>query len=167
MIWVFSRYQLFIPTKMVGMPKFISASLRGGRHIGTLAHWHIGTLAHWHIGTLKGSFRRAFMICSEGESFEKEIKHLKFVFTKINKYPTDVVEKTLREVREKIENTTQTRTVTNQRETNTVVDSIVSPHVTLPYIGKEGHKIVQGFKRYLRYLEIYNQILISRLKVKN
>ena len=107
-------------------------------------HWKTFMQDILKIGTLKGLFRRAFMICSEGESFEKEIAHLKFVFTKINKYPTDVVEKTSREVREKIENTTQTRTVANQRETNTVVDSIVTPHVILPYIGKEGHKIVQG-----------------------
>ena len=94
-------------------------------------HWKAFASDIWKIGTLKGLFRRAFMImiCSEGELFEKENKHLKFVFTKINKYPTDVIEKTFREVREKIENTTQTRIVANQRETNTVVDSIVTPHV--------------------------------------
>ena len=36
------------------------------------------------------------------EYLEKEINHLKFVFTKINKYPKFIVEKTLKGVKEKI-----------------------------------------------------------------
>ena len=56
-------------------------------------HWKPLAPDIWQIGKLKGLFRRAIMICSEGESFENEIKHLKLFF---NQYPTDVVEKTFK-----------------------------------------------------------------------
>ena len=57
----------------------------------------------WKIGTLKCLIKRALLVCSDQTSLEKEIKHLKFVFTLINKYPLKIVDKTLREVWDKFE----------------------------------------------------------------
>ena len=45
-------------------------------------HWKSFAPDIWKIRTLKGLFRRAFKICSKDEASDKEIKHLKFVFTK-------------------------------------------------------------------------------------
>ena len=45
-------------------------------------HWKSFAPDIWKIVTLKGLIRRAFKICSEDEALDKEIKHLKFVFTK-------------------------------------------------------------------------------------
>ena len=39
--------------------------------------------------------------------------------------------------------------INNSENENHIVDYVVNPHISLPYIGKEGHKIVQGFQRYL------------------
>ena len=94
-------------------------------------------------------FRIAFKICSEDESLDKEIKHLKFVFTKINKYPAYIVDKTLKGVLEKIETPITEEILDSQHNSNNTLDPNVTPHITLPYTGEEGQKIIQGFKRFL------------------
>ena len=113
-------------------------------------HWKSFASDIWKIGKLKGLFRRAFKICSEDEALDKEIKHLKFVFTKINKYPAYIVDKTLKGVQEKIETPITEEVLDSQQNSNNTLDSNVTPRITLPsYKGKEGQKIIQGFKRFL------------------
>ena len=111
-------------------------------------HWQSFAPDIWKIGTLKGLFRRAFLVCSNEQFLQKEISHLKFVFTKINKYPNSVVEKSLKEVKEKLQTTAGPE---NNRQdlTNDETVSIVTPHISLPYGGKQGQGIVQKFKKYL------------------
>ena len=71
--------------------------------------WDAFASRAWKIGTLKGLLRRAFSICSTKESQEKEIKFLKHVFTKINGYPSRVVNDTLHDVRNKVQTELQQR----------------------------------------------------------
>ena len=66
-------------------------------------HWNAFAPASWKIGTLKGLFRRAYLVCSTKSCLENEIKDLKYVFTKINHYPSKIVHKTLCDVIKKIE----------------------------------------------------------------
>ena len=112
-------------------------------------HWKSFAPDIWKIGTLKGLFRRAFLICSEDKYLQKELKHLKFVFTKINKYPQNVVEKTLKEVRDKIVNIDRIPldSLSQPKEQS---QPLITPYICLPYNGKEGHKLIITFKNYLK-----------------
>ena len=112
-------------------------------------HWKSFAPNIWKIGTLKGLFRRAFIVCSHEEYRKKEINHLKFVFTKINKYPMHIVEKTLKEVQEKIQASTTIQN-NNQVPDTTNAEPSITPLIRLPNTGKQGHHIVQKFKKYLR-----------------
>ena len=58
-------------------------------------NWDAFASRSWKIGTLKGLFRRAYMICSTEVKKQNEIKFLKHVFTKVNGYPSRVVNNTL------------------------------------------------------------------------
>ena len=73
---------------------------------------------------------------------------MKFVFTSINKYPVTVFEKTLREVKEKCVDNILVDDIIIPLEPGNNVD-VVTPHIGLPYKGKEGHNLVQKFKKYL------------------
>ena len=65
-------------------------------------NWEAFASRSWKIGTLQGLLRRAFLVCSTKEAQDKEIKFLKHIFTKVNGYPSRVVNDTLHKVRNKI-----------------------------------------------------------------
>ena len=113
-------------------------------------NWLSFATRSWKIGTLKGLFRRAFMICSTEEAKEKEIKFLKHVFTKINGYPSRVVNKTLFEVKSKIEreNTASNNVDNSLLQNNPMVEPEMSkaPYICLPYKGQEGEGILKKFR---------------------
>ena len=81
---------------------FITEVYRKKTDTNIYLHWKAYAPDTWKIGTLKGLFRRAFLICSEEEGLRKEINHIKEVFSKINRYPGSVINKTLKNVEEKI-----------------------------------------------------------------
>ena len=64
-------------------------------------NWNSYAPRTWKIGTLHGLLQRAFTICSDESDVEKEIKHLKSIFAKINGYPMQVIENTITKVRNK------------------------------------------------------------------
>ena len=75
-------------------------------------------------------------MCEEG--LNKEIKYLKFVFTKVNGYPSRMVYNTLQDVIKKME---QESNRVNQEETpvnnsECVKEDVVYPHISFPYKGK-------------------------------
>ena len=78
--------------------------------------WDAFASRSWKVGTLKGLLRRAFSICSTKESQDKEIKFLKHVFTKINGYPSRVVNNTIYEVRNKMESEIQQQQQQQQQQ---------------------------------------------------
>ena len=119
-------------------------------------HWDSFCPKSWKIGTLKGLVRRAHIVCSEKTGLEKEIKHLKSVFTKINGFPSRVVNNTISQVENKI-----SREITENYQmengngasanvTNNQTD--VFPYIILPYKGRSGEKKLGKFKGFLRNL---------------
>ena len=119
-------------------------------------NWKSFSPKAWKIGTLKGLFRRAYVVCSEKTTLEKEINHLKKVFTKINGYPSKVVYNTLQDVIKKIgreailESTSlvsESNGGGNMGEVSTQEEFF--PHICLPYKGFEGEKVINNFKNYL------------------
>ena len=86
------------------------------------------------------------------------MKFLKYVFTKLNGYPSKVVYKTFREVNKKIEeertfnvNSYQNEPIreqgNNQSDDN---KTEVTPHICLPYFGEQGENLLNKFKGQLR-----------------
>ena len=117
-------------------------------------NWESFTTRSWKIGTLKGLFRRAFMICSTSGALERELKQLKHVFTKVNGYPSKTVNKTLHEVKSKLERETALEGSGTDRANTQVVSSnddkeVSIPYICLPYKGKEGEGVLNKFKGYL------------------
>ena len=82
---------------------FITEVFRKENDTNIYINWKSFAPRDWKIGTLKGLFRRAYLVCSEEEGLNKEIKYLKFVFTKVNGYPSRMVYNTLQDVIKKME----------------------------------------------------------------
>ena len=64
-----------------------TAVYRKDTHNDLYLHWNSFTPISWNRGTLKLLISRAYMVCSNETLLEKELKHLKHVFHKINGYP--------------------------------------------------------------------------------
>ena len=119
-------------------------------------NWKSFSPKSWKIGTLKGLFRRAFVVCSAKRSLEKEIIFLQNVFTKVNGYPSRVVNKTLWEMRKTISREKELE-VNSDRENIVNVDppkekekeNEVFHHLCLPYKGVEGENVMKKFNSYL------------------
>ena len=112
----------------------------------------------WKIGTLKGLIRRAFTVCSTSEYRENEVAFLKKIFTKTNGFPSKVVSKVIKEVRDKMANETALNpipSIPNVRplEPATVdpqsSNDVCTPFMCLPYKGQQGEQIVRKFKDVL------------------
>ena len=129
---------------------FVTEVYRKATDTNIYINWKSFAPKAWKIGTLGGLFRRAHIICSCKEGLDKEIKHLKFVFTKINGYPNKLVHSTLHKVVKKLE---QQRVVQQPlvQETNVTVQAqpIVHPHICLPYKGEPGDQVLKKFKNWL------------------
>ena len=122
-------------------------------------NWKSFSLKTWKIGTLKGLFRRAYLICSNENFLEEEVKYLKHVFIKKNGYPSKQVHKTLNEIKKKFqeknlfrENNVLNRPVVGQEINNEGVQDqrIFYEHMCLPYFGKQGESILDKFKKEIK-----------------
>ena len=117
-------------------------------------NWKSFSPTSWKIGTLKGLFRRAHIICSEKSGLDKEISHLKYVFSKINDYPSKVVNNTLQQVVKTLEREKHLETLTpivrelaTSHETPKKVE--VFPYMSLPYKGLDGENIINNLKNHV------------------
>ena len=72
--------------------KLNTAVYRKDTHNDLYLHWNSFTPVSWKRGTLKSLISRAYMVCSNETLLEKELKHLKHVFHKINGYPWWVID---------------------------------------------------------------------------
>ena len=126
-------------------------------------NWKSFSSKSWKIGTLKGLFRRAFVVCSAKRSLETEITFLKNIFTKVNGYPSKVVNKTLWEIRKNIskekelENNSARENFVNN---NTPKNEEIFHHMCLPYKGIEGEIVINNFMSYL------NRFLPKNVKLR-
>ena len=133
---------------------FITEVYRKKTDTNLYINWKSFSPKSWKIGTLKGLFRRAYVICSEKSGLDREIAHLKHVFTKVNGYPSKVVYNTLQEVTKTIEKENNVVNVIPGNENNNVENSECSgkeifPHMCLPYKGPEGEEVINRLKGYL------------------
>ena len=134
---------------------FITEVSRKESDTNIYLHWKSFAPIGWKIGTLKGLCRRAYMICSEKSGLEKELNHLKFVFTKINGFPSKIVHKTLYQVKKTIEQESNLRLPTTSNVDNNINQNStnceeVHPYIVLPFKGKEGGNILYGLKKQLK-----------------
>ena len=76
---------------------------------------------------------------------------MKQVFIKVNQYPKNVVDNTLKSVKAKFsENSTNPPEVAvDNNVTSVSVQEIVHPHIILPYNGFKGENVLRGFKKAL------------------
>ena len=129
---------------------FITEVYRKKTDTNIYLHWNSFSPDTWKIGTLKGLFRRAFLVCSEEEGLKKEIEHLKFVFSKINRYPDNVIKNTSKSLEEKIRLETLpigSEPSMNEEGANEIsTENITHPYMVLPYKGDLGNKILHKFK---------------------
>ena len=125
-------------------------------------HWNACAPASWKIGTLKGLFRRAHLVCSTKSGLQNEIKHLKYVFTKINCYPSKIVHKTLNDVIKKIEseNALESQTIVLSQNNEVAPEVEISPYFCLPYKGHQGETLMNNFKGFV------NKLLPTNVKPK-
>ena len=94
-------------------------------------------------------------MCSTADSIKKEIAYLKHVFTKINGYPSKIVDKILEETRRKCNEPAQPEqqpVLTTEQTTNTETSDEVRPYMCLPYKGLDGEKVIRNFKKNLKDL---------------
>ena len=118
----------------------------------------------WKLGTLKGLIRRAFTVCSTDEYREKEVSFLKKVFTQMNGFPSKVVSKVIKDVRDKmadeivhnpVSDPVPIPSIPNMAPLESVaVDAqsskdVCTPYICLPYKGLPGEEIVRKFKDVL------------------
>ena len=111
----------------------------------------------WKIGTLKGLFRRAHLICSTEAGLNKELKHLKYVFTRINNYPSKVVNNALHQVVKTLERERSMETVPQltsepSPSNESAEEDDVFPYMTLPYKGQKGEDIIKTLSGHLSKL---------------
>ena len=108
-------------------------------------NWKAFAPVAWKLGTVKGLIRRAFLICSEKEGLDRELKHLKSVFTKINGYPSKVFHRSLK----RVENAINREKELEVRNTDTAiegaaeqgVEQVSFPYMCLPYKGNKGEDL--------------------------
>ena len=75
------------------------------------------------------------------------------VFTKINGYPSRIVDKILEEIRRKYNEPVQTEqppVPETEPTSNTETDNEVTPYMCLPYKGLGGEKVIRDFKKSLK-----------------
>ena len=119
-------------------------------------HWKSFAPIHWKIGTLKGLFRSAYIICSEKTGLEKELKHLKFVFTKINGFPSRIVSKSLYQVKKSLEReqllSVPENADNNSEEGQNSEDKkdLIHPYIVLPYKGNVGNTALNELKSTMK-----------------
>ena len=105
-------------------------------------NWHSHAPTTWKVATLKSLIKRAFMISSTTFALQKELTHLKEVFTGYNQYPPKLVEEIIKnETRHHEETQNISKTPNTEKEEN---DTIT---LNLPYAGNKGHNIITKMKK--------------------
>ena len=112
-------------------------------------NWESYAPRTWKIGKLHGLLQRAFMICSNKNEVEKEIKYLSNVFEKVNGYPNKVIQSTIAKVRNKNATESLAEQPTETDSTTEEETEDVGPHISLPYGGDKGNTILKKFKHIL------------------
>ena len=90
---------------------------------------------------------RAHTICSNKELLDKEVKHLKHVFIKINGFPSWVVSQVIHRVEKEVSTTQINWSIINLERLNVKQHKII-----LPCKGKKGEHTLRNVKRHITKL---------------
>ena len=111
-------------------------------------NWNSYSPRTWKIGTLKNLVRRAAMICSKAEDFEKEIKHLETVFCETNDYPAIVVKDVIDEERKRQHEMKEpSTTVPTTDDSANEEDKTI--YINLPFAGPNGETLVRKLRQQI------------------
>ena len=109
-------------------------------------HWNSFTPISWKRGTLKSLISRAYMVCSNETLLEKELKHLKHVFHKINGYPWWVIDQVSTSFQENIN-----KSKSSEYYPDTLEQPVEKMHsLILPYAGPKSNTIIKTMNNSLK-----------------
>ena len=113
-------------------------------------HWNSYAPKMWKVGTLSGMTRRAYEICSTKEELDKELAHLRNVFTTINGYPQHLVTSVMRKIKEKNQpgRGNDAPDAENPEDERSMEDKILM--LKVPYAGEKGETIIKDLKNTLQ-----------------
>ena len=109
-------------------------------------NWYAHAPTAWKIATLKSLVKRAVMVSSTSNAMNKEIEHLKKVFTGFNDYPEKVVDNI---IETELQKSRETEEVVNVNEDAANEPTSVTVTLSLPYAGTEGEQIMKKMKRVI------------------
>ena len=113
-------------------------------HKDIYLHWESFTPEAWKRGTLKALLFRPHTICSNEELLDKEVKHLKHVFIKINGFPLWAVSQVISRVQKEVSTTQINQSIINLEPSN------VKQHkVILLYKENKGEHTLRNAKRHI------------------
>ena len=103
-------------------------------------NWNAHPPKEQKIGRLRNLVKLAKTVCSTTILLHQEIEHLKVVFTGINEYPIQTVNRTVNQELH------QTHRLQNTVTNNGGIENV---KVMLPYNGKQGNKLLSKMKKHL------------------
>ena len=114
-------------------------------------HWESYAPKKWKVGTLFGVIRRAYEICSNDSELNKELAHLKEVFTTTNGYPKTLVTSIMKKVKERNEETTAPLSTPDEENPDTEAPANTKLlMLKVPYAGEKGESLVKGLTNCLQ-----------------
>ena len=112
-------------------------------------NWNSYAPQQWKIGTLRGLVRRAYDICSTEVELKKELSHLRNVFTEVNNYPHNLVDTTLKNVKEERSKPRTTDTEETE-EGGEAENESTTLMLKVPFAGEKGERLMKDLNRTLQ-----------------
>ena len=112
-------------------------------------HWNSYAPKQWKIGTLSGMIRCAYEICSNKDKLNKELTHLKKIFTITNVYPQYLVSSVMEKTRKEQQQQKHTRNTAEESEdssTNDLENQKKAVVLKVPYAGEKGVTLLKTLK---------------------
>ena len=116
-------------------------------------HWDSYAPKQWKVGTLSGMVRRAYEICSNENELNKELAHLKKVFTTTNGYPRSIVISIMKKAKEQRTEASTQSNADQPEDTSIRDEDSTNPKLLMlkvPYAGVKGENLIKGLKNTLQ-----------------
>ena len=110
-------------------------------------HWHAFTPISWKRGTIRTLVNTAYIICSDNNYLQQELKHLERVFHIQNGYPLWIIKQIMKEVKENMrslvtaQNDTPLQNTNNDRKIHSLM---------LPFAGAKGNTMLKSMNRCIK-----------------
>ena len=115
-------------------------------------NWHSYSPISWKLGTLRSLIQRALLLSSTETLLQKELNHLRNTFQNNNQFPPRIINSTIsKEIRkhqqDKIKPTKSQTDITTTVTSNNIKEEKTKIHLSLPYAGNNGQKMIRKLKR--------------------